>query len=84
METRVGISGQVVAGQGRGKGTQRIEREYSHFHVDVISCDNLLSPNRTDLDLNIHDPQALRADIDLNQAGVDRLVEFPEPRNKTD
>ena len=56
----------------------------SHLNVYVVPCDNLLSANWADLDLDIDHPQRLGADIDLHKARINRLVELSEPRNKSD
>ena len=42
-----------------------------------------LPPNRADLNLDVHDLDVLRADIELDEAWVHRLVELAEARDKT-
>lgn len=67
-----------------GKKNERYDGGDLHFDINIVPCDHLLSPNRAYLNLDIHHPQALRADIDLNQPGVDGLVELTKPRDKPD
>jgi len=50
-------------------------RRYSHHH---------LPSNRANLDLDIDNAERLGADVNLDQTWVDRLVELPKSRNKTD
>jgi len=55
-----------------------------NFDVDVITSDDCLSSDWANLNLDVDDAQRFSADIDLNQTGVDRLVELSKARHKTD
>ena len=61
-----------------------IGEDNSHIDRDVIASNNILATNGRDLNLHVYDLERLGADVYLNQAGVSRLVELPETRNKTD
>ena len=52
------------------------EGKNSHFNVDVVPGDNLLSTNRADLDLYVDDAKGFRAHVDLDQTWVYGLVEL--------
>ena len=55
-----------------------------HFDVDVVAGDDRLSSNRAYLNLDVHNTERLGADVDLDQAGVDGLVELSETGNEAD
>lgn len=63
---------------------ERILTNAINLDVDVVPRDHSLLANRDDLDLNIHNPQTLRADVDVDETGVDGLVELPEARDESD
>jgi len=48
------------------------------FDVDIVASNDDLPANGDYLDFNVHNTERLRADVDLNQARVDRLVELAE------
>jgi hypothetical protein len=56
-----------------------IER-VSMSRIDGLQDDahDSLSANGADLDLDVDDTQGLCADVDLDQTGIDRLVELTE------
>lgn len=55
-----------------------------HFDVDVVAGDDRLSSNRAYLNLDVHNTERLGADVDLDQAGVDGLVELTEASDEAD
>ena len=88
-----------VAADGWGeKFNQSIKRSL-HVDIDIISrtvqlvrqtvrgvigdSHNGLSANRTDLDLDIDNAEGFSADVDLDKAWIDRLVELAETRDQT-
>jgi hypothetical protein len=62
---------------------QRLNGECLHFDIDVVTGDDHLSANRTDLDFDVDDAKGFRADIDLNETGIDRPVELSKARDQT-
>jgi hypothetical protein len=57
---------------------------YVHLNIDIVPCDNSLSTDGTDLDLDIHNTKPFGADVNLNETGVYRFVELSEASHKTD
>ena len=55
-----------------------------HFDVDVVTRDDGLTAYGADLDFDVDDAERLCADVDLDEAGVDRLVELSEARDESD
>ena len=55
-----------------------------HFDVNIVPCDDGLSANGTDLDLDIHNAKTFGADVNLDKTGVDGFVELSEASHKTD
>lgn len=53
-----------------------------HFDVDVVARNDLLPADGDNLDLHVDDAHVLRAEVDLHQTGVDRLVKLAEPRDE--
>lgn len=47
-----------------------------HFDVDVVASDDGLPTDGNDLDFDVHDAKRFGADVDLDQARIDRLVEL--------
>lgn len=58
--------------------------KYVHLHVNIVSGDNSLSANGTDLNLNIYNTKTLGADVNLDESRIDGFVELSETRNETD
>ena len=54
-----------------------------HIDRDVITSNNVLTTNCSDLNLDVYGLERLCADVYFNQAGVDRPVELSEARDKT-
>lgn len=50
-----------------------MKERYGHDH---------LTSDRADLDLDVDNAQRFRANVDLDEAGVHRLVELAEPRDQ--
>ena len=59
-----------------------LERKGSHFDIDVVAGNDFLPSNGTDLDLDVDNAEGLGADVNLNETGVDGLVELAESRDK--
>ena len=51
---------------------------------DIIAGDDRLSRDGCDLDLDIDDSNLFRVGVDLDQSGVDRLVELTESADQSD
>jgi hypothetical protein len=49
-----------------------------HLDVDIITSDDRLPTDGDNLDFNVYDAKRLGADIDLDQAWIDCLVELTE------
>ena len=62
----------------------RSESGNVHLNVDVVARDDLLSANCANLNLDIHNAEGLRANVDLHETGVDGLVELSESSDQTD
>lgn len=60
------------------------EQRDTHLDVHVIACDNGLPADGTDLYFNIHNPQAFRTDVNLNETGVHGLVKLAKTCDQTD
>jgi len=54
-----------------------------HIYRDIITSNNVLATNCRDLNLDVYNLERLRADVYLNKAWVDGLVEMSKARNKT-
>jgi len=54
------------------------------LNVNIVSGDNSLSANGTDLDLDIHNTKTFGTDVDLDESGIDGFVELSETSNETD
>ena len=59
-----------------------LKHRSSHFDIDIITGNDLLPSNGTNLDLDIDNAEGLGADVNLNETGVDGLVELAESRDK--
>lgn len=55
-----------------------------HFDVDIVSRDDRLPTNGTNLDLDVDSAQRLCADVDFDETRVDRPVELSKARHETD
>lgn len=55
-----------------------------HIDRNIITSNNILATNGSDLNLHVYDLERLCADVYLNKAGVNCLIELAEARNKTD
>src|SRR6267154_6358083 len=63
------------------------ERQYeisAHLDVDIITSDDSLPADGTDLNFDVDDAQGFRANIDLYETRVDGLVEVAESCDQTD
>ena len=49
-----------------------------HLDVNIVARDDRLTPYGADLDFDVDDAERLCANVDLHEAGVDRLVELAE------
>jgi hypothetical protein len=54
-----------------------------HFNVDIVSSDDSLPANGDYLDFDVYDAERLGADVDLDQAWVNGLVELTEARDES-
>jgi hypothetical protein len=61
-----------------------VKNDDVHLDVDIVASDDALPTDGDDLDFDVYDAERLGADVDLGQAGVDRLVELAEARDKSD
>ncbi len=58
------------------KGEERSGKGNVHFDVDIVASNDDLPANGDYLDFDVHNTERLGADVDLDQARVDRLVEL--------
>ena len=65
----------VVAGAARGEAWGREQFVRARLHINLH---HHLPSNRADLNLNVDNTERFGADIDLNQAGINRFVELSE------
>ena len=56
-----------------------LKHRSSHFDIDIITGNDLLPSNGTNLDLDIDNAEGLGADVDLDKTEVHGLVELTEP-----
>ena len=59
------------------------EKGKLHFDVHIVASDDRLSANRNDLYFDVHDTQRFAADVDLDQAWIDGLIELAEARDES-
>ena len=52
--------------------------------MDIVPSDDCLATNGTNLDFDVDPTQRLGADVDLDETGVDRLVELSEAGYEAD
>lgn len=60
------------------KGEERSGKGNVHFDVDIVASNDDLPANGDYLDFDVDNTERLGADVDLDQARVDRLVELAE------
>ena len=61
----------AVGGKQSIRAAVWMRRECAHFNVDIVTGDNLLPADRTNLDLHVDNAQRLGANVHLNETGVD-------------
>ena len=59
------------------------KKETLHFDVHIVASDDRLSANRNDLYFDVHDTQRFAANVDLDQAWIDSLIELAEARDES-
>jgi hypothetical protein len=60
------------------KGEERSGKGNVHFDVDIVASNDDLPANGDYLDFDVHNMERLSADVDLDQAQVNHLVELAE------